>query len=489
MRQNFRLSKADRDFFLLVDTAVTTNPFSDQRNQVDLKISGRSTSSSIPNIDEVIKQVDGRISALEKEGAKKVNQFCENDRKLMEHVFLFQFFYSFRDKFDQLILDQIKAGEQSIPVSFVPQIYDFFRAKGFRAESIAHYIAISYQIRRAFYFIDRTLIGTSDSMKALRFQLWNNVFTNNMDIYDRYMWNRLEDFSTIILGETGTGKGTAAMAIGRSGYIPFDQKNSCFSESFLRSFISLNLSQFPESLIESELFGYEKGAFTGAVKDFKGVFSRCSAYGSIFLDEIGEVSVPIQIKLLNVLHERTFSPVGSHKTERFRGRVIAATNRSLKELRRNGTFRDDFYYRLCSDTITVPSLQQRILEDPRELDNLLTFTVERIVGQPSPELIDIVKKSIVQHLGLDYPWPGNVRELEQCIRSVLLGQDYKGDDKYREPDDFSQFVESIRGGNMSSQALTAGYCRFLYKRHKNYEEVARRMQVDGRTVKKYLHVE
>src|SRR5438552_12916529 len=185
------------------------------------------------------------------------------------------------------------------------------------------------------------LIGQSPCMKELRRHLWNNIFTHDVRCYDRYLWNRMEDFSTLLLGETGTGKGTAAAAIGRSGFIPFDEKKGCFAESFTRGFIALNLSQYPETLIESELFGHKKGAFTGAIEAHEGIFSRCSAYGAIFLDEIGEVSASLQIKLLQVLQERTFSPVGSHETLRFRGRVIAATNQPIDHLRQR--IRDDFF--------------------------------------------------------------------------------------------------------------------------------------------------
>jgi len=324
-------------------------------------------------------------------------------------------------------------------------------------------------------------------MKRLRRNLWQNVFTHNLDLYNHYLWNRLEDFSTLILGETGTGKGTAAMAIGRSGFIPFNERKKTFVESFTRSFISLNLSQYPETLIESELFGHKKGAFTGAVKDHSGVFSRCSPYGAILLDEIGEVSIPVQIKLLEVLQERTFSPVGSHETDRFQGRVIAATNRSLKDIRSEGVFRDDFFYRLSSDIITVPPLRQRIEEDPAELRDLVVYTVKKTVGKPYPELVDLVLEVIEKQLGRDYPWPGNVRELEQCIRRVMLKRDYRGDQKTQNGDLATILTEGISRGELDAQNLLSGYCKMLYRRLGTFEEVARRTRLDRRTVKKYIN--
>src|SRR4030095_3508028 len=122
--------------------------------------------------------------------------------------------------------------------------------------------------------------------------------------------------------------------------------------------------------------------------------------------------MPVQIKLLQVLQERTFSPVGGHEKVRFSGRVIAATNSQPDELRRQKVFRDDFYYRLCSDIITVPSLRQRIQELPSELDLLIEQMVTRMTGADSPELAGMVKSVLHQSLGGDYHWPGNVRELE-----------------------------------------------------------------------------
>jgi len=134
------------------------------------------------------------------------------------------------------------------------------------------------------------------------------------------------------------------------------------------------------------------------------------------------VSQPIQIKLLKVLEERQFSPVGSHDVLRFKGRVIAATNRPFNDIVRHKILREDFLYRMCSDVIVVPPLRQRIEEDPRELDDLLAHTVQRIIGRPSKDLATLCRKIISSDLSRDYPWPGNVRELGQCIRQILLNR-------------------------------------------------------------------
>jgi transcriptional regulator with GAF, ATPase, and Fis domain len=278
------------------------------------------------------------------------------------------------------------------------------------------------------------------------------------------------------------------MAIGRSGFIPFNERQKSFVESFTRSFVSLNLSQFPDTLIESELFGHKKGAFTGAVKDHRGVFDRCSPYGAILLDEIGELSIPIQIKLLQVLQDRKYAPVGSHVEGRFEGRVIAATNRSMTDIESHKVFRDDFYYRLCSDIITVPPLRERIRESPQELNDLLKFTVKRMVGQSTPELLDMIRGVIDRHLGAQYAWPGNVRELEQCVRRILLKKEYAGRATAPDRDRLAdRLVDGMMAGEIDTQRLVTGYCCLLYRRFGTFEEVARRTGLDRRTVKKYIN--
>jgi DNA-binding NtrC family response regulator len=130
----------------------------------------------------------------------------------------------------------------------------WLKRRGFSADEATRFFAIFFQIRRAAHFIEQGLIGRSACMKEFRRRLWQNVFTHDIRTYERGLWNRMEDFSTLLLGETGTGKGAAAAAIGRSAFIPFDTRKGTFAESFTRGFVGVNLSQFPETLIESELF-------------------------------------------------------------------------------------------------------------------------------------------------------------------------------------------------------------------------------------------
>jgi len=485
-----RLSGKLREFFRLVNLAALANPFSDERVDIDLKITGLPPHvSTEERIRRITIKVRRHIENLETEWGTplRLNHFTGQERKLIRSAFLFDFFHQFLGDFDELIREQIKAKDRPVKPPFVHEALELLYRRGFTHSASLYFLALCYQLRRAHYFIDQGLIGRSACMKKLRRSLWNNVFTHNLEIYEQHLWNRMEDFSTMLLGETGAGKGASANAIGRSGFIPFDEKKQCFVESFSRSFVSLNLSQFSEMLIESELFGHKKGAFTGATENRPGVFDLCSPHGAIFLDEIGEVRPSVQIKLLRVLEERVFYPVGSYTAHRFDGRIIAATNRPLNELHPRGLLRDDFFYRLCSDMIIVPTLKQRIHEDAGELDDLLTFTVTRILGKPSPKLTQMAKSVILKQLGRHYEWPGNVRELGQCVRRILLNRSYiqPGLQKTRQHTR-SELARQMEAGRIDAQQLLQGYCNMLYDRYGAYSEVARRTNLDRRTVKKYI---
>jgi DNA-binding NtrC family response regulator len=484
-----KLNPEERKFFKTVYHAAFANPFSILREKLDLIIAGLFPSASRrDSTDRCIQEIDSRIKQLEFEGTAHIDCFSGRDQAIMKIVFLFDFFHKYRDDFDQLIIDQIKAEDTPVKVLFGDETILLLQKRGFSEKQAIHYFGLSYQMRRAFHFISHSLIGSTPCMIKFKNHLWNNIFTDDINLYDKFLWNKMEDFSTLLLGETGTGKGTAAMAIGKSGFIPYNHKKKCFEESFMHAFTSLNLSQFPESLLESELFGHKKGAFTGAVDNYQGVFDRCSPHGSIFLDEIGEIPNHVQIKLLQVLQERSFTPVGSHVQCRFQGRVIAATNKSVKDILTGKVFRDDFYYRLCSDIIEVPPLRDRIQEDPSELDTLLEFTVERMTGYKSVNLIDRVKRVITKHLGEDYRWPGNVRELEQCVRSVLLRRSYQGEALNTEPpaNITEHLVAGIQNKNIDISSLISGYCTMLYEHSGTYEKVAKKTGLDRRTIKKHI---
>jgi len=265
------MQPSEREFFSRIKKAITLNPFSNERLAVDLELTGMSSTSSKDDIfEKLVKEVASFIERVLQKTQDGSRHLTDDDHELLRYGFLFQIFYLFCDDYDRLIQRQIKQGEDSCKVPFAKDVLQRLTDFGFNQVDALRYFALFYQMRRAFFFI-QNIAGESRCVKDLRKSLWNNIFTDNIELYDTYLWNRMEDFSTMLLGETGTGKGMAASAIGRSEFIPFNEKNGCFAESFAKIFISINLSQFPEQLIESELFGHKKGAFTGAVEAHKGV--------------------------------------------------------------------------------------------------------------------------------------------------------------------------------------------------------------------------
>ena len=216
------------------------------------------------------------------------------------------------------------------------------------------------------------------------------------------MISRLKDTRTpvLITGESGTGKELVARAIH-------------FRGSFAtRPFVAVDCGSLVPTLIESELFGYEKGAFTGALKSKTGLFQSANG-GTIFLDEIGELPTELQAKLLRVLQEKEIRPVGSNQRVKVDVRVIAATNRDLEAEFRNGTFRKDLYFRLNVVTVHLPSLRERRSDIPM----LVHWFLDRLAPGSSMQVTSAAMKCLLQ-----YDWPGNVRELENCIeRAIALG--------------------------------------------------------------------
>jgi transcriptional regulator with GAF, ATPase, and Fis domain len=210
------------------------------------------------------------------------------------------------------------------------------------------------------------------------------------------------DSTVLILGETGTGKELIARAIHSA------------SSRHERPLIKVNCAALPASLIESELFGHEKGAFTGATEKRIGRFELANG-GTIFLDEIGELPTEVQIKLLRVLQEREFERIGASSTVRVDIRVIAATNRDLTQAVAEGKFRRDLFYRLNVFPIVMPPLRQR----PDDIPLLAHYFVQRHAGRIGRPITRVPAATMARLTA--YPWPGNIRELENVIeRAVIL---------------------------------------------------------------------
>ena len=230
------------------------------------------------------------------------------------------------------------------------------------------------------------LLGRSDSMQA--------VFAAIKQVAGT-------DASVLITGETGTGKELVARSIHRS------------SRRADRPLVLVNCAAIPANLIESELFGHERGAFTGAVTRREGRFSLADG-GTIFLDEIGELPLELQAKLLRVLQEGEFEPLGSSRTIKVNVRVVAATHRNLKQMAADGKFREDLYFRLNVFPIHIPALRER----GRDVEQLAAAFAQRFARRMGKRIRPLTGHQLKRLRG--YDWPGNVRELQNVIERAII---------------------------------------------------------------------
>jgi transcriptional regulator with AAA-type ATPase domain len=413
------------------------------------------------------------------------------DHDTYERVVFFIVFTRYADRLRSIVPGVEEGGTSCADgVEFYPQfeadLTHFLNLPGQEftiLEEPGHLFAILFQVRRAFYHIFEYILGSSMAAARLRAAVWQSIFTHNMPLYRREMYSRMGDMVTLITGPSGTGKELVARAVGLSRYIPFDRKTRCFDQLTTDAFHPVNLSALSSTLIESELFGHRRGAFTGALEDRKGWFEVCGKLGTVFLDEIGELDPGIQVKLLRTLETRTFQRIGETKPRHFLGKIVAATNRELHEEMRTGTMRQDFFYRLCSDVVETPSLQTQFRESPEQLHGMLKYIARKVVGEEEAKAVAaVVENWIEANLGDDYDWPGNVRELEQCFRNVLIHGQYRPN---RGPSQGARedLAQSVTQGKLTADELLRHYCTLVYADAGTYQETARRLELDHRTVK------
>lgn len=496
------LDRKQRLFFEAVSRLGFCNPFLPERVEYERQALGEAFEEGEPvwsmqvadpdrrraNAWQVAERIEARIGEI-RERIPNEPAASEKDLVLYEDAALYLLYHRHADKMFAAVAaaphGKVAAPRWGFYQDFFRDWQRYFEIPGVTLPTrheAAHTFACFYQITRAFAQIFANIIGSSMSAARLRAAVWQSIFTHDIRRYRRTLYRRMGDFATLITGPSGTGKELVARAIAFSRYLPFDEKKVRFAEEASEAFHAVNLAALSPTLIESELFGHRRGAFTGAVEDRRGWLETCPPSGAVFLDEIGDLDPAIQVKLLRVIETRAFQPVGDTSSHRFEGKLIAATHRDLPAAMRDGRFRDDLYYRLCADQIVTPPLREQLRESPAVLGEVILFMARRVVGDEAEELAREVEAWAAENLGPNYPWPGNYRELEQCVRNVLIRKQYRPPEPSAEHG-AEEWIGEMQRGTLTADELLRHYAKRVYAMTGNYQETARRLQLDRRTVK------
>jgi DNA-binding NtrC family response regulator len=313
-----------------------------------------------------------------------------------------------------VLLKELKTEEPAIPVIIITGHGDIYSAvecmkagaTNYIPKPIDHGLLLSIIEKEQFALRDRlaTFAFRETLRSTTRQQLAPSTSTDMKEIERIVEKVKDSDVPVLLLGETGTGKEVIAKTIHYTGVYRD------------RPFVGLNCASLNENLLESELFGHEKGAFSGAIARKIGRF-ELAGNGTLFLDEIGDMSLAMQSKLLRVLQERTLERVGGTKPISVYCRLIAATNKDLAELRARASFREDLYYRLSTVTLKLPTLRERA----RDIPALVRLFIEEsniAYGRGVKRISDRVLRSLMTH-----PWPGNIRQLKNVIANAVILSD------------------------------------------------------------------
>lgn len=485
---------SDRTFFEAVAQLAYANPFLPQRIEWEKAALGEDFvedepiwSASVADPERVrpnVWRIQEKLGpALERQRAKL--QRSERDWGLYEECVHFWLYQRYYEGFAQCAIQGSTQGAGSFLfyADFLKDWNYWFQISGKNystALSCEHFFACCYQLARAFHGIFDHVMGSSMPAARLRASIWESIFTWDLRRYRQSLYRKMGDFPTLITGPSGTGKELVARAIAGARYLEFSASSRKFEEAKGGNFFAVNLAALSAGLIESELFGHKKGAYTGAISDRVGWLESCPRVGSVFLDELGEMDLTVQVKLLRVLETREFAAVGDTAVRRFGGKLMAATNRDLAAGIAAGRFREDLYFRLCADQIRTPGLADQIAAEPGVLAELVRYMARRAGAE---EAFPAVWEWMETSLPKGYAWPGNYRELEQCVRNVLIRGSYRPLEVLRAGDPALGRVER---GEMTAEELLRWYAGRVHQEAGSFVETARRLGVDRRTVRGWL---
>ena len=476
-----------------------TNPFGPERPRLEALIVGEEVArSSLWSRPVDWPLADPALPAIQREAEQQLasarvrlarGDACSDlELELIRGVALYVLYYRYDEQFYDAIVSTTQGEAVAFYTAFEADFAELFANIGAPAwvATPGDLFALFFQTRRAFHFVFHQILGTSVAAAKLRASVWESLFTHDPWRYLAHLQGRMHEASTLILGPSGTGKELVARAIGLSSFIPFDAKTRRFARDFRTAFHPLHLAAMSKTLIESELFGHKKGAFTGAAADRMGHLEGRSPSETIFLDEVGELDPEVQVKLLRVLQSREFHRLGDTEPRRFGGKVVAATNRDLPREMSAGRFREDLYYRLCSDVIHTPALQEQISGNVDELAHLVRVLLQRNLGSHDAATFEEVMSGIEQGVGDDYPWPGNIRELDQCVRNLLIHGRYLPPASSEPAGALDSLFHHMRNAQATLDEVVTAYTTWVYAQRGSYSQAATALQVDRRTVAKHV---
>jgi DNA-binding NtrC family response regulator len=391
-------------------------------------------------------------------------------------------------------------------------------------------LEVCYQVRRAFHILHTTLRGISPEAGKLRARVWNACFPGgDLLAYARGGHARRTGVHTLILGDTGTGKELVARALAYARHLPYSEADQRFTGRATEGFHVVNTSGLAVNLVDSLLFGHKKGAFTGADRDMPGVLAKCAAGEVLFLDEFGDLPPEVQVKLLRVIEQRKYTPVGATEERALGGTLVFAAQPALF---RGGGFRRDMRHRLHEHVVRLPSLRARIDSDPAELPFLVQLFAREVAGPADAEGLVAAVLRIAEGRLRSYPWSGNVRELRGCVSNVHEQREYEPPSGYAPPPSLplrapsvapaapvasvppvasvapvppaasvppvasvrsarsAELARAVTEGTMSLAELRDRYIVHVFGlMGRSYKETAKRLEIDWRTVRAAVEAE